>query len=176
MIAFARGTDTSRRRSDATRATIDPINPINPINWFPREARSQLRQGPHRRNLGAAALMLRFAIASLLATLAAPAPPIEISARSRTLQPGELVVLSIIVPARTDTVRVRAFHHDAAAYRVGDGMWTALVGIDLDVKPGTYAVTADTDTEAGPLHATSDLVVKPHAFPTRRLTVNEAFV
>jgi murein DD-endopeptidase MepM/ murein hydrolase activator NlpD len=120
--------------------------------------------------------MRQFAIASLLATLAAPAPPIEISARSRTLQPGELVVLSIIVPARADHVRVRAFHRDVAAYRVGDGMWAALVGIDLDVKPGTYAVTADTDAEAGPLHATSDLVVKPHAFPTRRLTVNEAFV
>ena len=120
--------------------------------------------------------MRRFAIASLLATLAAPPPSIEISARSRALQPGELVVLSIVVPSRTDDVRVRAFHHDVAAYRTGEGMWTALVGIDLDVKPGTYAVTADTDTEAGPLHATSDLVVKPHAFPTRRLTVKAAFV
>jgi murein DD-endopeptidase MepM/ murein hydrolase activator NlpD len=120
--------------------------------------------------------MRRFAIASLLATLAAPAPSIAISARSRTLQPGELVVLSIVVPAPTDHVRVRAFHRDVAAYRTGDGTWTALVGIDLDVKPGTYAVTADTDAEAGPLHASSDLVVNAHAFPTRRLTVNKAFV
>jgi murein DD-endopeptidase MepM/ murein hydrolase activator NlpD len=120
--------------------------------------------------------MRRFAMVSLLATLAAPAPSIAISARSRTLQPGELVVLSIAVPARTDHVRVRAFHRDVAAYRAGDSTWTALVGIDLDVKPGTYAVTAGADAEGGPLHGSTDLVVKPHAFPTRRLTVNGAFV
>ena len=114
--------------------------------------------------------MQRVAIASLVTTLLAPPASIEISARSRTLQPGELVVLSIVAPARTDHVRVRAFHRDVAAYRTGDGTWTALVGIDLDVKPGTYTVTADTDAEGAPLHASSDLVVKPHEFPIRRLT------
>jgi len=42
--------------------------------------------------------------------------------------------------------------------------------------PGTVTVTADADAGAGPLHAAYDLVVKPHAFPTRRLTVSQAFV
>ena len=74
-------------------------------------------------------------------------------------------MLSIVVPARTDHVRVRAFHRDVAAYRTGDGTWTALVGIDLDVKPGTYAVTADTGAEGGALHASSDLVVKAACVP-----------
>jgi murein DD-endopeptidase MepM/ murein hydrolase activator NlpD len=118
----------------------------------------------------------RFAIAGLLASLAAAPASIGISARSRTLQPGELVVLSIAAPAGTAHVRVRAFNRDVAAYAAGDGTWTALLGIDLDVKPGTITVTADADAGAGPLHAVYDLVVKPHAFPTRRLTVSQAFV
>src|SRR5712691_8810364 len=101
----------------------------------------------------------------------------QISARSRTPRPGELVVLSIELPAPTGRVRVRAFGRDVEAYREGDREWRALVGIDLDVKPGTYSVTADADGLAGsgPIHAAYDLVVTPHAFRTRRLTVNEAF-
>jgi len=102
----------------------------------------------------------------------------RISARSRTLRPGELVVLSIALPAPAGHVRVRAFGRDVAAYAEGDREWRALVGIDLDVKPGTYSVTADADgrADSGPIHAACDLVVTPHAFRTRRLTVNEAFV
>ena len=109
----------------------------------------------------------------------------QISARSRTPRPGELVVLSIELPAPTGRVRVRAFGRDVEAYREGDREWRALVGIDLDVKPGTYSVTADADTPstersgragAGTMHAAYALVVTPRAFLTRRLTVNEAFV
>jgi murein DD-endopeptidase MepM/ murein hydrolase activator NlpD len=109
----------------------------------------------------------------------------QISARSRTPRPGELVVLSIALPAPTGRVRVRAFGRDVEAYREGDREWRALVGIDLDVKPGTYSVTADADTPgtgrsgragAAPMHAAYALIVTPRAFLTRRLTVNEAFV
>jgi len=97
---------------------------------------------------------------------------IEISARSRAMQPGELVVLSIALPQRADRVIVRAFDRDAVTFADGDRQWRALVGIDLDVKPGTYHVTVD----AGGLHASYDLAVTPHKFPTRRLTVDQAFV
>jgi murein DD-endopeptidase MepM/ murein hydrolase activator NlpD len=55
---------------------------------------------------------------------------------------------------------------------VDDHVWRALVGIDLDVKPGTYPVAVT----AGAVHATHDLVVVKRVFRTRRLTVNEAFV
>ena len=64
--------------------------------------------------------------------------PMQISARSRSLQPGELVVLSIALPEASGTIRVRAFDRDVAAYPDGERAWRALVGIDLDVKPGTY--------------------------------------
>jgi Peptidase family M23 len=118
--------------------------------------------------------MMRVGTVALAALLMAPAP-IQISERSRSLQPGEIVVLSITVPETSDKVRVRAFDRDVAVYPDGDRAWRALVGIDLDVKPGTYPVTV-TAAGAVPARATYDLVVKPRLFRTRRLTVNEAFV
>jgi len=109
---------------------------------------------------------------AMAATLAPAGAPIQIAARSRSIQPGELVVLSITPAEPTARIRVRAFDHDIVAERDGDRSWRALVGIDLDVKPGTHPVTVD----AAGAHATYDLVVKPRLFRTRRLTVNEAFV
>ena len=116
--------------------------------------------------------MTRTGFALLLAALLTPATP-QITARSRSVQPGEIVVLSIAVPESATHVRVRAFDRDAVSYPDGERTWRALVGIDLDVKPGTYPVTVDAGAGA---HATYQLVVKPRAFRTRRLTVNEAFV
>jgi murein DD-endopeptidase MepM/ murein hydrolase activator NlpD len=120
--------------------------------------------------------MMHHAITMALTVLLAPPLPqtsvVDISARSRSLQPGELVVLTMTTPATVDRVRVRAFDRDVEPYRMDERTWRALVGIDLDVKPGTYAVSID----AGGAHATYDLLVKPRVFRTRRLTVNEAFV
>ncbi|MBI3401606.1 MAG: peptidoglycan DD-metalloendopeptidase family protein [Acidobacteria bacterium] len=97
---------------------------------------------------------------------------IEITARSRAMQPGELVVLNITLPQHADRVTVRAFDRDAVTFADNDRQWRALVGIDLDVKAGTYPITVD----AGGLHASYDLAVAPHRFPTRRLTVDQVFV
>ena len=98
---------------------------------------------------------------------------VQISVQARAVEPGELVVLTIALPEHRDAVRVRAFDRDAAAFAVDDRRWRALVGIDLDVKPGAYLVTVEAG--AG-LMATTDLMVARHRFPTRRLTVDEGFV
>lgn len=97
---------------------------------------------------------------------------IEVSARSRSISPGELVVLTMVPPAGSNRVQVHAFDRDVPAFRVSDRAWEALVGIDLDVRPGTYPV----NVTAGAARAVYDLVVTPRAFRTRRLTVDEAFV
>jgi hypothetical protein len=115
--------------------------------------------------------MTCLAAAGLLA-LALAQPSIELSVQSRTLGPGELVVLSIALPAPVEHVRVRAFDRDVPAFREGERAWRALVGVDLDVRPGTYTITV----AAGSADASYDLIVKPRAFRTRRLRVNEAFV
>jgi murein DD-endopeptidase MepM/ murein hydrolase activator NlpD len=97
---------------------------------------------------------------------------IDVSARSRSIRPGELVVLTMVPPVGSDRVQVRAFDRDVPAFRTTDREWEALVGIDLDVRPGIYVVSVT----AGNARAGYDLLVTPRTFRTRRLTVDEAFV
>jgi len=114
-----------------------------------------------------------FVITAATALLFTPQSAIHVTAQSRAMQPGELVILTIAAPASdADPVLVRAFGRGVAAWPTGTGEWRALVGIDLDVKPGTYPVAV----QAGPARVTHDLVVKPRAFRTRTLTVDPAFV
>jgi murein DD-endopeptidase MepM/ murein hydrolase activator NlpD len=122
--------------------------------------------------------MTRIALVALLATALSGAasaprsPSIAVSIDARAQQPGELVLLTMTVPARASHVRVQAFGHELTPYPAGDGEWRALVGIDLDVTPGRYPVAIEADDA----RTTYDLVVVPKKFLTRRLTVDEAFV
>jgi len=99
--------------------------------------------------------------------------PIGISARSRSIAPGEVIVLTLTMPAHTDRVSVHAFEHDISGFAVGPRTWRAIVGIDLDVAPGPYTVAVDAGNG---LKATYPLMVKQRLFPTRRLAVDPAFV
>lgn len=98
---------------------------------------------------------------------------VHIEVQARAVKPGEVALCTITLPEHRDRIRVRAFDHDVAAYAVADREWRALVGIDLDTKPGTYDISVDAD---GGLTATERLDVLPKKFPTRRLTVDENFV
>ncbi|MEO8681587.1 MAG: peptidoglycan DD-metalloendopeptidase family protein [Vicinamibacterales bacterium] len=115
------------------------------------------------------------ALAVLAQALVQATGPIEISARARSLRPGEVVVLTIAGPGVSDAVRVRAFDRDVATYRDGD-TWRAIVGVDLDVKPGNYRVTAESGAAANGARGTHVLRIVSRTFRTRRLTVDEAFV
>ena len=99
---------------------------------------------------------------------------VRVTARSRSQRPGELVVLTITVPTQVDRVRVRAFDREIVPFRAGDRVWEALVGIDLDARPGTSVVTVDAGGAA--LRTTYTLSIAPRTFRTRRLTVDPAFV
>jgi murein DD-endopeptidase MepM/ murein hydrolase activator NlpD len=112
--------------------------------------------------------------------IAAQAPPaggaIEVTAHARARQPGELVVLTVRVPTGAGAPRVRAFDRPALPYEVSANTWNVLVGIDLETKPGTYPVAIDAGSGRMASHATYDLAVAAKSFPTRKLTVDEAFV
>ena len=101
------------------------------------------------------------------------AAALSVTAQSRSLRPGELVVLTIVAPAGA-SVSVRAFDRDIAPFSVGERRWRALIGIDLATRPGTYRVRVDDDGRRE--HAFYTLVVRPRRFRTRRLTVNPDFV
>lgn len=99
-------------------------------------------------------------------------PGLTIEAASRAVQPGEVVLLTVRGAAPVDRVTAMAFDHQAAAWALDDRTWQVLVGIDLDVKPGAHPVTI----HAGTATTTYTLTVVIKRFPTRKLTVDEAFV
>jgi len=99
---------------------------------------------------------------------AGPADAIRVSAASRALQPGELVVLTVTTSQPLNALSVKAFDHDQPVFRVAPTVWRALVGIDVDAKPGTYS--ASVGGTPYPLR------VRPKQFRTRTLKVDEAFL
>jgi murein DD-endopeptidase MepM/ murein hydrolase activator NlpD len=101
---------------------------------------------------------------------------IEVHEASRAMQPGELVVFTIDVPPSTELVSVTAFGHAVPAFRAGADSWRALVGIDLDVRPGPHTAVVTARTPAGALTADQTLIIVPKHFPTRTLKVNPDFV
>lgn len=103
-------------------------------------------------------------------------PPIAVSAESRAQQPGELVVLTIVTAEPVGAVRVRAFERDLAAFKVDATTWRVLIGIDLDVVPGTYSVSIAPGAPLSSAAVVHRLDVEPKTFRTRRLTVGDAYV
>ena len=101
------------------------------------------------------------------------ADPVAIVAAARSLQPGELVVLTLTTTRPTDSLRVRAFGRDIPAFRVGSLTWRVLIGIDVDVAPGTYQVAIQARPDIDTTHS---LIVRSKRFPTRVLRVDDAFV
>lgn len=121
------------------------------------------------RRVGLALGLLTFVSAAGAATL-------QIEVRARAVQPGEVVRLTIRTGDPLEEVHVRAFGQDIPTARLSPTDWEALLGIDLDVRPGPYEVSVE-GAAPGQHHATSlRLEVTARRFPTRRLTVAETFV
>jgi murein DD-endopeptidase MepM/ murein hydrolase activator NlpD len=98
-----------------------------------------------------------------------------VSVAARSIQPGELAVLTVTTPTPVDEVRVRGLGRDLKPIRVNATEWKVLVGIDLETKPGRYDVSVVTGpSDAG--RVTQLLTVLPRTFTTRKLTVDAAFV
>ena len=115
-------------------------------------------------------------IVAALCIVVNAAEDIEVSVRARSLRPGELVVLTAATLEPVRTMSVRAFNRDIPAFQLDARTWQALVGIDLDVRPGRYSAAIDARTDTRALHVTKELIVEPRRFSTRRLQVDTAFV
>ena len=114
--------------------------------------------------------------AFLMAATANAAESIAIAANARSMQPGELVVLTMTVPDPADGVRLQAFGREVPVYRVDAATWRGLIGIDLGVRPGTYSATVDARLGPQQLQAAYSLKVLPRRFPVRSLKVDPALV
>ena len=101
--------------------------------------------------------------------------PISLSVTARALQPGEVVMVTVAAPSGVDHIDVQAFDHKWTPYRSDSGSWKVLVGIDLDIKPGTYPLVVSAGA-APASQMTRELVVVEKKFVTRTLTVDDAYV
>jgi murein DD-endopeptidase MepM/ murein hydrolase activator NlpD len=120
-------------------------------------------------------------VAALSAALSSgPAPgPLHVSAPAGILQPGSVLLLTITGEGTLSAVRARAFGRDLSPFPVNGRTWQALVGIDLDVKPGSYPVeieSGDPGTRDPGTRITYALAVRARRFPTRTLTVDPDLV
>ena len=114
-------------------------------------------------------------IAAAAIVAAAAQPRVAVAVAARSIQPGELVVLTLTTSAPVDELRVQAFGQDLRPQRTNPTTWQVLVGVDLAITPGRYDVAIAT----GPAPAdrtTHLLTVQPRTFRTRQLTVDSAFV
>ena len=124
--------------------------------WRRRDDRPQERRGPAARG-GRGAVSgeeqrqepreergagLIAVIAALLALVLA-APGIDVNVSARSIRPGELVVLTLTLDEQADRRDRSRLRQPVPVYRLRAGVWQALVGIDLDRKPGTYAVAVE---------------------------------
>ncbi len=118
--------------------------------------------------------MIALALAwSLLLTQAAS---FTITGAARSVQPGEVVRLTIDTGRPVAALQVEAFDVEFVPFRLTETTWQVLVGIDLDVEPGRHTVSiVATDTPETFL-TTRTLIVEPKEFRTRRLTVEPRYV
>ncbi len=112
--------------------------------------------------------------AAKVSTQASGAVTLSIDARS--LQPGELMVVSATLPEGATDVSVTGLGQTASAYRVEATRWQALLGIDLDTPIGPHPIRLDARLESAPRTVETSIDVLPREFATRRLKVAPEFV
>ena len=116
-------------------------------------------------------------IALPLGSAAIQSDPLEIAIHARAVQPGEVVRLDLVAREPLSTVSITAFGRAVHPFRGDDGVWRALVGIDLDVTAGDVPVAITARTTAGSeIVRTETLKVEAKEFPTRALRVDPRFV
>jgi murein DD-endopeptidase MepM/ murein hydrolase activator NlpD len=130
----------------------------------------------------ALALLCGSLIVALTTASAAPADvqaradaAVRITLPSSTLRQGDLLVATIATPTSAQALRVTAFDTTWPAIQIAEGRWRALIGIDLETKPGAYHITAAT-AEAPTASATRAITVAPRKFRVRTLRVAPEYV
>lgn len=103
-------------------------------------------------------------------------PPFAVTMTARSIQPGEVVMFTVVAPGAATRIDVRAFDQDWAAFRGNGSTWQALLGIDLDRAPGAYPVVITAGSGSTATHVTRTLTVTAKKFVTRTLTVDDAYV
>ena len=100
---------------------------------------------------------------------------LTITASSRTLSPGSVVLLTVKSARALPSLTGQAFGRPVRFWETGPLEWRGLVAAGLEAKPGTYDVEVTAADTAGAAGKTTLTVVRKQ-FETRRLRVGGEFV
>lgn len=126
----------------------------------------------------------QLALLGFLALTTLSLPPVlgesqlfQVSERSRARQPGEVLLLTLSTDTQFQSVRVKGLGREFRGYQSEPGMWQVLVGIDLNLKPGSQELQLVGILPDGSQRGQSyPLEIEDKHFPTRRLTVDPKYV
>jgi murein DD-endopeptidase MepM/ murein hydrolase activator NlpD len=121
------------------------------------------------------AIVVAFAL-TCSATSTFAADTIQLATDARAIRQGEVVVFTATTSQPVDAMRARAFDRDLATFRLDEMRWQALLGIDIDTKPGMYHVSFEATSAGHTMTATAELNISSGAFGRRVLKVDNAFV
>ena len=99
----------------------------------------------------------------------------QVSVAPSSPHPGDVLLFQ--VAGAPPDVRVEWDGRPVAGFPSGSH-WVALIGIDLDVRPGAvgWRVTRPSATKNGGALAAGAVTVRPRTFPTQKLTLPQAMV
>ena len=97
---------------------------------------------------------------------------------ARSLQPGEIVRLTVESPKPLLSLEARVFERSFSGQPDSSSLvWKVLVGVDLDTPPGGQDIVLAGTSESGEdFSQTYRLVIEDKTFPTRRLTIDSRYV
>jgi len=101
---------------------------------------------------------------------------IQLATDARSIRQGEVVVFTATTAQPAETMRARALDRDLATFRLDATRWQALLGIDIDTRPGSYEVSFEATSAGHTITATTELTIAAGAFGRRVLKVDNAFV
>jgi murein DD-endopeptidase MepM/ murein hydrolase activator NlpD len=108
---------------------------------------------------------------------ALPDTGLAVELRGEPAQPGSVLAITVRTTSDVEGVSARAFGQTATLVRDGSArVWRGLIGVDLATTVSSSLVVTAHLPSGGTVLTPSPLVLKPRAFPTRRLTVAGRFV
>ncbi|UCF35793.1 MAG: M23 family metallopeptidase [Acidobacteriota bacterium] len=117
-----------------------------------------------------------FFLLLILLTPTVRSATLEIGQKARSIQPGEVLLLTVESDEALTGVSASGFDRTFPFFPVTEHKWEGLVGIDLDVRPGSYDIAVDAKSLSGVLEKVHRIKVLPKKFPVRELKVEPKYV
>ena len=103
-------------------------------------------------------------------------PVLTLSRSVPVLRVGDAVLVSVDASSPLTTLEGDAFGRPVMFWPSGERQWQGLIGIDLEVEPGTYDLQVRATGPQGTAQARMRLPVDRRQLETRRIRVAERFV